>query len=337
MMTNMDRSWRGGIIGCGYFGRIQLEAWARMPEAEIVAACDADLPLARQASPQAFDSAAEMFESADLDFVDIVTRPDSHLELVQLACAHRVPVLCQKPMAPDWASAVAMTLAAERAGVPLMIHENWRWQPWYRECGRRIQRGDIGRPVSYVFRMRKRDGLGEEPYQHQPYFREMPRLLLYETLVHHVDIARFLFGDIRSVSAQSRRVNPLIAGEDQAVAVLTHENGLMGVIDGNRFADPVPNGPAMGEALFEGEEGSLHVRATGDIYSGDECIWKSPPEVGYKGDSVLATQRHFLECLAAGQAFESGARDYLKTFGAVEAAYESIERGCVVTSNFWSL
>ena len=31
---------RGALIGCGYFGQIQLDAWRRMEGVEIVAACD---------------------------------------------------------------------------------------------------------------------------------------------------------------------------------------------------------------------------------------------------------------------------------------------------------
>ncbi len=56
----MDRPLRGGIVGCGFFGQIQLEAWRRMPEAEIVAACDMDAGRARESAPAAYTSAGEM-------------------------------------------------------------------------------------------------------------------------------------------------------------------------------------------------------------------------------------------------------------------------------------
>ncbi|MCP5119153.1 MAG: Gfo/Idh/MocA family oxidoreductase [bacterium] len=332
----MDRPLRGGIVGCGFFGQIQLEAWRRMPEANIVAACDMDIGRARDSAPTAYSSAGEMLSSEKLDFLDIATRPGSHLELVKLAAARRVPVICQKPMAPAWPEAVEMVKAAEQANIRLMIHENWRWQPWFREVKRRIDRGDIGQPVSYSFRTRQRDGLGERPYPHQPYFAEMQRLLIYETLVHQIDTARFLFGDVETVYAQTRRVNPIIQAEDQACLVLAHKRGLQGVIDGNRFANPVPKGPAMGESAVDGEEGGLLVLATGDIFSGEDKVWSAPAETGYKGDSVLATQRHFIHCLTSGEEFESGGREYLKTFGVVEAAYESAAQRSMVWMNKWS-
>jgi predicted dehydrogenase len=314
---------RGGIVGCGFFGQIQLEAWGRIAGAQIVAACDLELERARQSAPRAYNSLEEMLAREQLDFVDIATRPASHLPLVRLAALHRVAVICQKPMAPGWEEAVALVEAAEAAGIRLMIHENWRWQPWYREARRLAAEGAIGQPIGYLFRTRRRDGLGPAPYSHQPYFSGMPRLIVYETMVHQIDTARFLFGEIAQVYAQIRRINPVIAGEDQALIILTHRDGVMGTLDGHRFLDPVPDGPAMGDAWLEGDAGSLYIQATGDIYAGDRKLWSNHVREGYRGDCVRATQQHFIECLESGAPFESGGRDYLQTFGAVEAAYRS--------------
>lgn len=314
---------KGGIIGCGYFGQIQLEAWRRIPEGEIVAACDLDPERARRAAPRAYTSAEEMLDRERLDFVDIATRPDSHLPLVRLAAQRGIPVICQKPMAPDWTSAVAMVEAAESAGIPLMIHENWRWQPWFREAKQRIERGDIGRPIAYSFRLRRRDGDGPLPYARQPYFRGMPRLMIHEMLVHQIDTARFLFGGVASVYAQARRINPHIAGEDHALLLLAHERQVQGFIDGHRFVDPQPDDRE--EARFEGDSGAvLSVSTCGDLCQGAEKVWVNRVQEGYKGDSVRATQLHFLECLRTGRPFETAGREYLKTFAVVEAAYKSI-------------
>jgi len=318
---------RGGIAGCGYFGQIQLEAWGRIPGVEIVAACDRDVQRARASAPAAYADAGEMLRREKLDFLDVATRPDSHLPLVRLAARYKVPLICQKPMAPEWEAAVAMVEAAEAAETPFMIHENWRWQPWYRETRRRIDAGDIGEPVSYSFQIRQADGLGGHPYPKQPYFAQMPRLLIYETMVHQIDTARFLFGDVASVTARSRRVNPIIAGEDQAIIVLTHTDGLLGLVDANRFAFPSPKGPAMGVTRIDGVEGTITIPATGEIVLNETKVWNPPPEEFYKGDSVRATQEHFIQCLRSGNEFESSGREYLKTFAVVEAAYRSAAGG----------
>jgi len=320
---NAGGTLRGAIIGCGYFGRIQLESWTRVPGVEILAACDADLARAKDCALRVYASAEEMLAKEQLDFLDIATRPESHLRLVRLAANAHLPTICQKPMAPNWADAVAMVEEAEAAGIPLMIHENWRWQPWYRAVKRMIDRGDIGQPIGYWFRTRRRDGVGPEPYPNQAYFRGLSRFLIDELLVHHVDTARFLFGDIASVYAQARRVNPVIVAEDQALLIATHTGGLLGTIDGHRFLDPEPDGPALGEAGFEGDAGSLHVSATGDVFNGRERVWENQVREGYRGDSVRAAQHHFVACLRTGGAFETGGRNYLQTFAVVEAAYRS--------------
>src|SRR5687767_15113856 len=123
---------KGAIVGCGYFGQIHLEAWRRMPEADLPAACDVDLEKARASAPRAYSSVEEMLDVEKPDFLDIATRPESHLPLVRIAAERGIPVICQKPMAPSWTEALALVQTAEAAGIRLMIHENWRWQPWFR-------------------------------------------------------------------------------------------------------------------------------------------------------------------------------------------------------------
>ena len=323
----MTTVFRGGIVGCGFFAQHHLEAWRRIPEAEIVAACDLKLERAGQAAPRAYVSAEEMLDRERLDFLDIATRAESHLPIVRLAVSGGIPTICQKPVAPDWDTAVEMVELAESARVRLMIHENWRWQPWHRVVSDLIRRGEIGTPIGYGFRTRHRDGLGDSPYPRQSYFRDLRRFLIEEAMVHHIDTARFLFGDLATVYAQASRRNPHIAGEDQALLVLTHLNCLQGWIDGHRFLNLEPDGPVMGDAFFEGEQGRVSILPTGDVCLGNQLVWRNNVTAGYRGDSVRATQAHFISCLREGAPFESGCRDYLHTFAAVEAAYRSITEG----------
>lgn len=317
---------RGGIIGCGYFAQNHLDAWRRMPDVELAAAADPDLARARAAAPRAYASAEQMLDQEKLDFVDIAARPELHLPMVRLAGERKVAAICQKPMAPTWPECVQIAETAESAGIALMIHENWRWQPWYRVVKEALQRGDIGQPVSYWFRTRQKDGDGPAPYAKQPYFRRMPRLLLYETIVHHIDTARFLFGEVASVHGRIRRINPVIVGEDQVLLTMIHTSELCGLIDGHRFTDTEPIGPVMGELGVDGDAGALVVDPAGNVRLGSRIVWQNSVTTGYRGDSVLGTQRHFIDCLRSGTKFESEGREYLKTVRVVEAAYESVEQ-----------
>lgn len=319
------------MVGCGYFGRHHIEAWRRIEGVEIVAACDTDKERASAFAPRVYSSPEEMMDREALDFVDIVTPPATHLALVRLAISRGIPAICQKPMAANGEEAALLVEACRSSGIAVMIHENWRWQPWYRKVREAMTAGAIGQPVTYWMRTVRADGAGSEPYAAQPYFRNMPRLLIYETLVHHLDTARFLFGELESVYALARRRNPVIAGEDQALLALRHSGGVDGCISGHRFLDASPAEPVMGEAVFEGEDGVLTVLPNGDVHRNDVLFWKNDVINGYRGDSVYATQRHFLECLGRGAPFETGVAEYYKSFRAAEAAYESIASGCAIS------
>ena len=149
---------RGGIVGCGFFAQFHIEAWKRVRGAELVAACDVGLTRAQPAAPAAYANLEKMLDAEHLDFLDIAARPEHHLEMVHAAAKRGIPVICQKPMAPSYAECLEIAEIAK--GIRLMIHENWRWQAWYREVHSMIERGDIGQPLTYHFRTRRRDGLG---------------------------------------------------------------------------------------------------------------------------------------------------------------------------------
>ncbi len=326
---------RGGIVGCGFFSQFHIEGWQRVPGAALAAACDLDLDRAKAAAPVAYQSLEQMLDKEKLDFLDIAARPEQHIPMLKIAAERGIPVICQKPMAPTWEECLEMVAIAKDAKMRLMIHENWRWQQWYREIHSMLRRGDVGQPVTYYFRTRRRDGIGSEPYPAQPYFRNYKRFLLYETVVHHIDTARFLFGDVDRIYAQLRQVNPHIQGEDQVQLLMKHRGGLCGTIDGHRFVDLAENSGPLGDAFFEGDEGMLWLDPTGTVLHRDatgkqRMAWQNTITVGYRGDSVRATQQHFIECLRSGAEFESDASEYLKTVAVVEGGYRSAETEAAV-------
>lgn len=331
---------KGVMIGGGYFAQFQAEGWQRIDGAEIVAVADSAVGKAKVfaekwAIPRSYESAEEALDRERPDFVDIATRPASHLDLIRAAAKRGIHVICQKPMAPTWEESVAMVEACEAAGVRLLMHENWRWQPWYREARKILDSGRLGRVFQISAQWRTGDGRGEKPYMAQPYFSEMPLLLVYETLVHLLDTFRYLGGELASIYCINRRVNPVLAGEDQSLIVVQFQSGVPGMIDANRISGPVPAPVAMNTLTIEGERGMLRTSAEGRIwvaeYGQAEVAHEFPAAtIGYKGDSVRATQEHLIECLRSGRPSESDGRDYLNTVAAVFACYRSAERGEVV-------
>lgn len=212
--------------------------------------------------PRTFTDAASMLDTVKPDLVDIVTPPPAHAALVALAHARRIPVICQKPVAPSWSESVALADAADRAGVLCAIHENFRFQPWYREAKRLLDAGVLGTPHSVAFRLRPGDGQGPSAYlDRQPYFQTMPRLLVLETAVHWIDTFRFLLGDVAAITARLRRINPSIAGEDAGYLLFEFAGGTTGLFDGNRLNDHIASNPrrTMGEMWLEGSAGVLRL------------------------------------------------------------------------------
>ena len=129
----MPQPTRVGLIGCGFFAQNHLHAWRDLAGegAALVAVCDADRTKAEAAAKTfgvsaVYTDAAEMLARENLGLVDIVTRMDTHRALVEMAVARRVPIIVQKPFAPNWADCVAMVEAASKADVFLAVHENFQ-------------------------------------------------------------------------------------------------------------------------------------------------------------------------------------------------------------------
>jgi predicted dehydrogenase len=336
-----DSPLKGVMIGAGFFAQFQAEAWQRVPGVQITAVADAVTDKAEEFARQwriarTYANVEEMLDREKPDFVDIVTRPQSHVALTQMAAERGIHVICQKPMAPTWEDCLAMVDACAAAGVRLMIHENWRWQPWFREVKRLLDAGMFGTPFYAGFVMRNGDGWGPAPYPVQPYFREMPQLLVYEMVVHFLDTFRYLMGEITSVYCWLKQLNPAIRGEDCMLAQFSFEGGAHGVIDANRFTGRRFPSKTFGDFTLEGERAKIRVTPQGEIflteYGNDERPHEFiSPEQGYKGDSVYEVQQHSVSCLRTGHRAESEGEEYLKTVAAVLACYESSETGRIVT------
>lgn len=316
----------GLMIGAGFFAAHHAAAWKRMDNVRIIAVADptpgkAAAFAATHGIPRSYENTEDMLQSESAAFVDITTRPDTHLPLTKLTAARQLNVICQKPMAATLQEGISMCEVCEAAGVRLFIHENWRWQPWYREAKRLLDAGAIGAIRHLSFDWRTGDGNGSEPYAEQPYFREMPRFIIHESLVHVLDTFRFLAGELHVTGCATRRVNPRIAGEDWAEIEVRFASGSTGFIHGDRQTGPVPSPVAMGSMEFQGEKGTLRISPDGGLFLDGRQLDFTPPTSGYKGDSVLATQKHLIDCLRSGQQAESEGRAYLQTVQLVEDAY----------------
>jgi predicted dehydrogenase len=217
-----------------------------------------------------------------------------------------------------------------------MVHENWRFQPWHREMKKLLVNNEIGAVHFMNWRKRMGDGWGEKAYiPRQPYFRDYPRLIVYENGIHFIDTFRFLGGEISRVFAHLKKLNPVIAGEDFALVNFEFaESDMLAIWDANRYNEPNYPNPRLtfGEFQVDGQKGTIRLYSDGKITI--QKLGKPEQEHRYKmeainfaGDCVYNTQRHFIDCLNSGEPFETNGYDYLKSLQVQEAVYLSSQTG----------
>jgi predicted dehydrogenase len=333
---------RGALIGCGFFAMNHLHGWRDAKGAEIVAICDRSAERLKIAG-ELFGIAARYADAADmlarekLDFVDIATTAPSHRALAELAAAHKLAVICQKPFAPTLADAKAIVAACDKAQVPLMVHENFRWQSPIQRVKAVIDSGEIGE----IFWGRVSFRSAYDVFSGQPYLAEGARFIVEDLGIHALDIARYLLGDAHAVSARIMRVNPRIKGEDVATILLDHGEGVASVVDCS-YATKLET-EAFPETLIEldGTKGSLRLgqgyRLTVTAPSGTRTEDVSPPLLPWASrpwhniqESVALIEQHWVDCLTSRKVPQTSGHDNLKTFALVEAVYQSAQTGQTV-------
>lgn len=334
---------RGGLIGCGFFAENHLHAWRDLDGVVIAAVCDRDRAKAQAAAtrfgiPNVYDDAGTMLANEALDFVDIATTVESHRDLVTLSAARGVAAICQKPFALDMAEARAMVDACAKAGVPLMVHENFRWQRPIMAARTALASGRIGAPFYARITFRH----AHDIYTGQPYLRTVKRLAIQDLGIHLLDVARFLFGEADRVYCRTQRIDPGVVGEDAAVIVLDHMDGMRCIVDCSFASIRVPDPFPQTLVRIEGTTGTIEIDTDYRLsVSGngerDEVKLEPPlPDWGAKPwhliqDSVIAIQEHWISCLRTKSEPATSGLDNLQTLALTFAAYDSAASGKAVT------
>jgi len=260
-------------LGAGYFSQFHLDGWRRLEGAKLVGISDLDAARAAATGAPVFANLEQMLAETTPDILDIIVPPVGHADAIRTGLAARVKaIICQKPFCTSLDEAREMAALAQAHGIPLIIHENFRFQPWYRAIKKAI---------------------------------EMERFLIHETAVHWVDTFRFLFGDPTAVYADLRRINPAIAGEDAGVVLFDHPNGVRSVFDGNRHLDHSAQNTrcTMGEGLFEGTTGTLTLYGDGSVglrqfgNLNETQIHKANTVANFGGDCTYHLQKHVVNSL----------------------------------------
>lgn len=323
------------VIGCGYWAQYQIAGWMEVGGVELTAVYNRTRKYAEETAkrfdvPRVYDTAEELFEREELDFVDIITNVETHEKYTLLAARYGVPVICQKPFAPDILAVNRMIDACRAAKVPLMIHENWRWQYPIREVKKQLEKGVIGKP----FRARLTYSNSFPVFENQPFLAELEQFILTDMGSHIFDVARFLFGEAETMYCQTARIHKHIKGEDVACASLKMKSGLhcnielsyTSIVEHDRFPETF--------MMIEGECGSIELAPDGWVRTttkdGTNAVRIATPYYSWvdrryclSQTAIVNANKDFLKALGGEKKAETTGDDNRETFKLVEAAYQS--------------
>jgi predicted dehydrogenase len=307
-----------------------------MSRARVIAIADPQLEAAhkRAASydiPAVYNSVEEMVQGEHLDVLDIAAPRELHAPLCRVAARNNVAILCQKPFAPTLAEAEA--LVTELSGARLMVHENWRFRPHYRQILSWLRAGHVGDIRSVLMTVLTSgllpDGSGALPaLVRQPMLAGLERMLLMEVMIHHVDTLRFLLGPLTLESAQLGKSCTEIRGEDRAALLLRSPDGAAISVVGDFMAHGYPPDQVDRLEIF-GTEGSIILRGDQLHLNGTSHQTLTLDLAANYSASYRDAIAHFLDRLQDGGPFETAPEDNLETLRIVEAAYNRGAIACL--------
>ncbi|RCS23737.1 inositol 2-dehydrogenase [Phyllobacterium salinisoli] len=283
---------RFGLLGAGRIGQIHGRNIAASKRAVLVAIAD-PMPGAAESLAEATGASVrtldEILAAGDIDAVLIATPTDTHADFIDRAAKAGKAVLCEKPVDLSSARIEETLKAVEKAGVPLMIGFNRRFDPNFAALQARVAEGAVGTvelitilsrdpappPVSYI---KHSGGL----------FRDM--------MIHDFDMARFLLGEevVEVHSVGSSLVDPAIgeAGDvDTAAVLLKTASGKICQISNSRRAT-------------YGYDQRIEVHGSEGMISAGNVHETTVRLAGKNGVTADPVQNFFLERYAAAYARE---------------------------------
>ncbi len=268
-----------GMLGYAFMGKAHSNAFKKIPYMmypppaipKLVAICGRnEAAVAEAAKRYGYESYYtdwhKMLENDQVQLFDNGGPNDAHAEPCIAAAQAGKHIICEKPMARTGEEAKTMLDAVNKAGVKHMVAFNYRFVPAVRQAHELIHSGALGK--IYHFRaVYLQEWI--MPHYGTPMIWRLDKKTagsgaLGDLGAHIIDLARFLVGDVKSVSAMTRtfvKERPLSDGglgqvdvDDAFAAAVEFENGAIGTLEATRFAAGRKN---YGCFEINGEKGSL--------------------------------------------------------------------------------
>ena len=338
----MSKSYQVGIIGCGFWANYQIAAWKEIPEVNIVAVCDLDaqkikVVVEKNNISRGYTDVSKMLNEEKLDFVDIISNPETHPELVYAAAEKNIPVICQKPIAVEFATAKKMVEMCRSLNVPFYVHENFRWQAPMQKIKEILDSREIGAPFKARIYFNSRYPV----LKNQPSLAKLERMIIADLGVHLFDLVRFFFGEVKSIYCQTQQIAKDIKGEDVAISFIETQSGVHCTVELSWASYVQCDCFPQTLVSIEGTEGSINLSCDCQLvvvkHGGVENIAvKLPhyqwvhPDYAVVHSALVACNQDLLAAITGQRESGNRADLNLETLKLVYAAYQSAETGQVI-------
>ena len=371
--TIRRRPVRIGFIGCGKVSKVGHGPAVLGDSRAVVAACaDPDdenrKGFAKSCRARSsFSDHIEMLDKADLDAVVIATPPWLHAQHVEDAAERGVAVLCEKPLASTIEDCDRIVAAKDKHGVLLQVGHSKRFEVGFQRIKEWIIAQKLGRvhqmsivwhyyipdfeknPARFVIG-RAKDWFNVDLLKEWGFWRLMDERSgggdFFDHGPHYIDIARFLLGDIDTMSAETNDLVPSRLFEDQAVATMRLASGcLVNMEKSNQVVGP-PTGFEIG--FLYGDKEKVKFECDQEYKMKPMKVWRYglqniPLDVwtpavrvhGKRNTLYFRQMRHFIDRLTGEETLKRGftgpwactAEDAREAVLWTKAAYRSAEEG----------
>lgn len=229
---------RAATIGAGAIAQhCHMPGYAKSPHTELVAFADPAVARHKEIKKlfpgaRGYKTHEKMFANEQLDVVSVCTPNAYHAEGVYAALDAGCHVLCEKPMATKLPDARKMYEAAKKARKKLMIGFTHRTFKGTQKCKELMKKRALGKP--FMIRVRFAHG-GPLPgwAKDDWFYREELAAggAMLDMGIHAIDLALWLMGPVKAVTAKTATIVKRIEVDDNAVLILEFANGALGYIE----------------------------------------------------------------------------------------------------------
>jgi len=268
-----------GIIGYGMMGKAHSYGYTLAPHIRPVPCRprlrvisgrhrDAVLDAARNYGVErAVTDWRAVIEDPSVEIIDICTPPGTHPEIIRAAAQAGKAIVCEKPLAADYAGALSAARAVQDTDVRHAIGFNYRKLPALALMKQMVDEGRIGQPRLWRATWLSDEFLDPDVPVDWRFERRQGASTMADLGAHLIDLAGWMVGPVRSVSAQSAtfvdtRPDPArgpgatlpVDNDDASSALLRFDGAALGVLETAKVA---PGRPCDFVVEVNGSRGTL--------------------------------------------------------------------------------